>query len=645
METFAGQVSLAGAAIPAGFRSAPSPGRDSSRTLHCDGAVLSLAAGTGRGPRGLALDDGRRLSVALARLDNRSELAVLLAIPAEERDRYSDPALLLELYRRHSDAGVARCVGAFAFAVWDRHGSQLTLGRDCLGEQALFFHLADGVCSFASELRSLLSLPGVPCRLDEPAMADWMVLNPGDPRRTLYQGVERVPSRTIVRIDRGGARHRHYWSPAPDAGRHCRTQADYVGRARELLDQAVASATADTPRVAISASGGLDSSALVATAARLGRAESIHCFSLVPPPGLSYPLGSRQYFDERGKIAALQGRYPEIALEWCVEGAVHPLEAEPEPFFDAVAQPVRNPCNLGPFAGIRERAAASGHAVCLVGTLGNAGLTWPGLHSLHSLARAGRLPRLVQEVRALQREGSRGVWGGLLKDALRASLPLALRRRMAACRGRNREYLLRYSLLNPALIDELGLDRLWSRQAFGPWLDDSHWNPARFRAHRLFDGNPSGRDIGGSWIRLHGIERRDPMGDRRLLEFLLTVPEPLFRRDGVERSFARAVLADRVPPEILAERRRGYQGTTWFQRLDARRAQIAEDIEQASASPLARRFVDLPSLRRSFADWPADAATAQQRVLELRIGFLGALHLTRFLRWFESGGAGRPLTP
>lgn len=644
MAMFWGQVALADASVPAGRRPGLAPDARTTRTVFCGSALFSLDDPVeGRpGPRGCLLDDGRTLSVALARLDNRTELAALLSIPPAELSQHSDGALLLALYRRRGDAGVARCVGSFAFASWDRQESRLTLGRDCLGQQALFFHQANGICSFATDLRSLLTLPGVPCRLDEPTMASWIVLHLGDPRRTLYQGVERVPGRSMVAIDHRGARHRHYWSPALEGQRQYRRDEDYVERARELLDQAVAAATADTPRVAISASGGLDSSALVSTVARLGRAESIRCLSLVPPPGLTYPIGARQYFDEREKIAALQRMHPGIEVEWCVEGAVHPLESEPERFFDALAQPVRNPCNIGPFAAIPERAAAGGHAVCLVGALGNAGLTWPGPYSLLALARAGRLPSLLHEVRALEQGGRRGVWRGLLKDAVWASLSFALRSRFAAYRGRGAEHIARYSLLQPSLIAELGLERRWREQSFGLWFNDSHWNPARLRAHRLFEDNAFGRDAGGSWSRLHGIERRDPLGDRRLLEFLLTVPEPLYRRDGVERSFARAVLADRVPQEILRERRRGYQGATWFQRLDARRTQVAEDIELAATSPLARRFIDLPALRRIFADWPADAAEAQGRALELRVGFLRALHVTRFLRWFEAGGASRP---
>ena len=108
-----------------------------------------------------------------------------------------------------------------------------------------------------------------------------------------------------------------------------------------------------------------------------------------------------------------------------------------------------------------------------------------------------------------------------------------------------------------------------------------------------------------------GCEARDPHADRRLLEFALAVPEPMYRRNGVPRSFARRVLADRLPREIIDERRRGADNPTWFRSLNARRTNIARDIERLEASPLARRLLDLPRLKRLMAQWPKDEQAAE----------------------------------
>jgi asparagine synthase (glutamine-hydrolysing) len=85
----------------------------------------------------------------------------------------------------------------------------------------------------------------------------------------------------------------------------------------------------------------------------------------------------------------------------------------------------------------------------------------------------------------------------------------------------------------------------------------------------------------------------------------------MYRRNGVSRSFARAVLADRLPREILDERRKGDQAATWFRRLDVRRHDIAADVERLEASPLASRLLDVPRLKRILENWPKDENAAQ----------------------------------
>ena len=101
----------------------------------------------------------------------------------------------------------------------------------------------------------------------------------------------------------------------------------------------------------------------------------------------------------------------------------------------------------------------------------------------------------------------------------------------------------------------------------------------------------------------------------------------MFRRDGVPRLFGLRVLADRLPREIIDERRLGANIPTSFCSLDAKRADIARDIERLEASPLARRLLDLPRLKRLMAQWPKDEQAAEYRFGEYRLALTGALHV------------------
>src|SRR5260370_20053532 len=88
----------------------------------------------------LANPDGSILFAAHCHLDNREELGGALGLAGAELARTSDAALLLRIFERWGDAGVARCLGAFAFAHWAPPPRRLTLGRDFLGNRPLFFH-------------------------------------------------------------------------------------------------------------------------------------------------------------------------------------------------------------------------------------------------------------------------------------------------------------------------------------------------------------------------------------------------------------------------------------------------------------------------------------------------------------------------
>jgi asparagine synthase (glutamine-hydrolysing) len=132
---------------------------------------------------------------------------------------------------------------------------------------------------------------------------------------------------------------------------------------------------------------------------------------------------------------------------------------------------------------------------------------------------------------------------------------------------------------------------------------------------------------------------RDPLGDRRLLEFALAVPEPMYRRDGIPRSFARRVLADRLPRQILDEHRRGANSPTWFRALDETRDDVAADIDRLEGSPLAKRLIDLPRLKRLMAQWPKDANEAETRRSDYRLALARGVHVGRFIRWVEGGNA------
>lgn len=572
------------------------------------------------------------LSVANCRLDNRNEVADALGTNAAELRATSDAALLSRMFERWGSGGIARCLGAFAFAHWDSHARRLTLARDCMGLRTLFFHKADRLVVFANTLPDLLALPWVPREIDELYVANFLALNNTPTTQTFYRNVGRVRSRTMVTIDTRTTEHSQYWTPSFGPPPFRREQ-DYIERARELFDRAVIRAASGLERLAIATSGGLDSSGIAATAARLGLNERVTCYTMLPPPDYSVEVGPNLYLNEQPKVQALGRMYPALDLRFLAPERAEEFDSDDLRFFARLTQPSFGPVHQDWFGAMERCTLAEGHRVLLTGGYGNSGLTWDGKFALSSLLQAYDWPLLAREAKARAQESGQGLLWTLYADALKQLAPRAVHRLIHRLRGRDPDSVAWYSALNPAYLADHQLARQWQEAGFDPRLGQMCRDSRQHRASIIFDRNQASRDHMAMYEEACGLEARDPYADRELLEFCLSVPEWMYRARGVPRAFARNVLADRLPPEILQERRRGVQGGAWFRRL--RRDRIADDIERLEASATAQRLIDLPRLKRLVADWPKDEQAAENRLFDYYLMLSRAVHVGRFIRWVE----------
>ncbi|MDR3527384.1 MAG: asparagine synthase-related protein [Rhizomicrobium sp.] len=569
----------------------------------------------------------------IARLANRDELRSVLSAPKD----VDDATLLKMLFERWGADGVARAVGAFAFAHWD--GACLTLGRDCTRQCTLLFHLDEkrNTIAFSSDFGILLSLPEVPREIDEFALANFLVVNGRIPRRTLYRGIERVPARHLVSYDGRTLRHKEYWTPNFTPPAHLRRFEDFVERGRELLDQAVAASLSCHDRVAISLSGGLDSSAVAATAARLFPHRRFACYTKVPPVDFSVPPAAHRYTDEGSKVQALGRMYPNLDLNIFTPQISDTPDVFEQRMLSQTQLPLLGVTLAAGMDGFYARVRADGNEATMNGNGGNAGLTWDGRYALVALLRTGSITAFVREIVALARARHRSIARIFATDVLLNTAPEPIRRALRYLKGQRPDSVAAYSALNPEFIAEHDLVGYWRETGFDPLRKPAVDNPAADCAAFVFDRELGGRHNYNVIDDRNWGETLEPLLDRRLIEFCLQVPRHYFCRDGVDRAFGRAVLADRLPPEILHERRRGGQDFDWFRRLNAQRARIGLDIARMENSPTARRLLDIPRLKRLFAEWPQDEASAERRAWEFQLVLARSVNAFRFIKYVEGG--------
>ncbi|MFJ3334590.1 asparagine synthase (glutamine-hydrolyzing) [Streptomyces sp. NPDC086766] len=226
-------------------------------------AVIDLPGG--RQPMTAGTPDGTVALVYSGESYNFTELRRELTAHGHRFGTDSDTEVVLRGYLAWGDAVAERLNGMYAFAVWDGRHDRLVMVRDRMGIKPFYYHpTPDGVL-FGSEPKAILAHPLARprVRLDGLRELFTFVKTPG---HAVWDGMREVEPGTVVTVDRTGVHTRAYWRletrPHPD------DRATTIATVRSLLDDIVRrQLVADVPRCTL-LSGGLDSSAMTALAAR-----------------------------------------------------------------------------------------------------------------------------------------------------------------------------------------------------------------------------------------------------------------------------------------------------------------------------------------------------------------------------------------
>ena len=188
---------------------------------------------------------------------------------------HSDTEVILESCAAFGVAAtVARLIGMFAFALWDREERTMTLVRDRLGIKPLYWAVFDGLFLFGSELKALRAHPGWSAEIDRNAAAAFLRHNCVPAPQSIYRGVQKLePGRILTLRQSGGhltaPRIDTFWDARQVAREGVRNRLDLsdaeaIDRLEALLGDATARRMiADVPLGAL-LSGGVDSSTVVA---------------------------------------------------------------------------------------------------------------------------------------------------------------------------------------------------------------------------------------------------------------------------------------------------------------------------------------------------------------------------------------------
>jgi asparagine synthase (glutamine-hydrolysing) len=502
-------------------------------------SIIDLAGGD----QPISNEDGSVVVVFNGEIYNYAGLAATLSDRGHQFRTRSDTETIVHAYEEYGERCVDHFRGMFAFALWDRNRQKLLLARDRLGIKPLYYYEGSDFIAFASEIKALLEIPGVPREVEPDALSHYLSLRYVPGPQTMFRNIVRLqPGHLLTRADETTS-VRKYWDiefrPADQSPQQRLQQFD------QLLTESVRLRLAAEVPLGVFLSGGLDSSAILAMMSRMHRSHGIHTFSV-------------GYEDITGKESrSNEFEYAQIAAK--AYGAEHHeyrlTPDELQDFMPALAWHLDEPLGDPTCVPLYFISKTASERITVV-------LSGEGADEL--LAGYGIYQRMLQ-IEKLHRN-----FGGLasaMEPVLRHVMPgerfrtalkwaaLPLHRRY---RGVSRGFLpdMKRALLPGSDQSEHKLDALFEGcfQAAKPaspldqmlYADTRIWLPddLLLKADKMTMAN--------------AIELRVPFLDHRMVEYAATLPAVSKLQKGIGKVLLRQDMSGDLPPAILHRPKKGF---------------------------------------------------------------------------------------
>lgn len=553
---------------------------------------------------------------AEARLDNRDELFSLLGIPQPDGRVMPDSEVILRAYEKWGADAPNRLFGDWSFAAWHPQEKKLFLARDHAGNTGLYYYHDRHRFVFASSRKALLAL-GIPRHLNELYLACLLVTLPAHHGLdTIELDIHRLPPSHSLTLQGNDLKAERYWYLEDVPLLRLKNTDAYVEGFLSIYDRAIRDRMRSHRPVGVTLSGGLDSGSITALMARalLEENKGLKAYTSVPAHDVTSTMDEEKRFgdelpfarstaDHAGNVELIQITARHLTP---IHGIRRALEIHREPGHAAG--------NMYWVYDMLTLAQKDGLGALLTGQGGNATVSWSGRKAF------GNLPDSLKK----------GEWKKVLQLLVYPVLPLPLLRSLYKS-FRSDSITWGNTSIHPDFARRIDLTSRYI-QSIGTATTPQMWQSANLIRYSVI--KPGASFLGSIWAEnsaAYHMEMRDPTLDKRVLEFMLAIPDSEFTGpDGTDRWIMRAAMQGLLPDDVRLNPRRGGQASDLAQRLLDSASEVESTLTELEGSDLAQQYLSLKRMRGVWEDIQKniDQRNTHQAISILTRGIMAGLYLT-----------------
>lgn len=502
------------------------------------------------------------------RIDNRSYLLRQTAAPKD----CPDIILLWYAWLKWNEQCVRHLEGEFAFCIYNRITRQCFIATDHIGFRAVYYYNTPEVFIFCSEQKGIQAVKPAPNRFNEVSLIEYY-FRQSAPSTTYDADIHALCGGRTLQIKQHNTIFRTYWTP--EGGKyHFKKPEDWHECGKELIYDAVRNRLNTDKPIGITLSGGLDSSSLACVLSDVlwKQNKPLYAFSsILPTEHHVEEEDERKYIDIIGKHC------PNI-IQTYVTAEEH------GPFDDILQAFERDETFPNVFYymdyAILEAAAHKHIGVLFTGFGGDHWVSWKGSPVIHRMLKNGRLLNACKLIHAFSKKENKS-WLSVFK---REYLAQAKKQKQDA--------------LQAPYLQEPFFKKHTAALSFSNTVD--------IRA-TMFENLRTGRTglipaMLAKRNERYGMQSAVPLLDKRLMEFMMDVPQHLFVHGGYKRSFLRHAMLPIVPPEVLWRRDKGMYSPDYISRIHRHEAHIQEVTRSEKYAIGFRHYLSRDGMNINYSD-------------------------------------------